>query len=238
MPTAKETTAKTEKLSVFVKLAKARTDFLAKTLTKSGKNIHAEFEYFELKDIVPTANEIFNRYNLLFLISFEDGIAYGRLVDLDNTEDIITVQFAIAHLPEPAKFRMNEIQAVGAEVTYYRRYLYMLILDIVDRDEIDGGVTAKAPEKPVEKPKAKPATPEERKSITEKLTAAEDKADPMQVDALKAVLKKLRETDPKQEEFVQTVAVKTKGFTEIKKAACEQLILKVNEMLENYGGES
>ena len=59
----------------------------------------------------------------------------------------------------------------------------------------------------------------------------------MQKSALKAALKKLKEIDPSKEEFIQKIAIKTEKFTSIKKAACEQLILTVNEMIENYGVE-
>lgn len=231
MPEAKTT----KNLTIYAKLAKARQDFLAQTLTKSGKNIHAEFDYFELKDIVPTATEIFSKYGLLFLVTFIDGNAIGTLIDIENGENSITVQFSIAHLPEPAKFRMNEIQAVGAEITYYRRYLYMMILDIVDRDAVDGGV--KTEPKKEEKPAPqKPATTEERKTITENLVK-ENNADKKQIDALKERLKKLKEIDPSKEEFIQKIAVMTDGFKTIKKIACEQLIAKVNEMLEEYPDE-
>ena len=49
---------------------------------------------------------------------------------------------------------------------------------------------------------------------------------------VKKVLKILRETDPEQEEFIVAIAEKTDNFTNISKEACEQLILKVGEMIE------
>ena len=229
MPEAKTT----KNLTIYAKLAKARQDFLAQTLTKSGKNIHAEFEYFELKDIVPVATEIFSKYGLLFLVTFIDGKALGTLYDVENPENDIMVEFSIAHLPEPAKFRMNEIQAVGAEITYYRRYLYMMILDIVDRDEVDADPTPVKTDPKKETPK-KPATTEERKVITEQLTDTPD-ATPEKVNELKGWLKKLVNKDPGQEEFVQTIAVKTDGFKGIRADVCDALIGKVQEMLGQYG---
>jgi len=54
----------------------------------------------------------------------------------------------------------------------------------------------------------------------------------MQINSLKKALKMLREADPEQETFIAAVAEKTEGFTNIKKKACEQLILKVGEMIE------
>ena len=51
------------------------------------------------------------------------------------------------------------------------------------------------------------------------------------------MLKKLKEIDSTQEEFIQQVAIKTDGFTNISKTACEQLINKIGEMIENYNIE-
>lgn len=42
------------------------------------------------------------------------------------------------------------------------------------------------------------------------------------------------EIDPEQESFVQSVAVKTEGFTKITSDACAQLIAGVTEMLTAY----
>jgi len=58
----------------------------------------------------------------------------------------------------------------------------------------------------------------------------------MQINSLKKALKLLREADPSQEEFIAAIAEKTENFTNIKKKACEQLILKVGEMIETANG--
>ena len=54
----------------------------------------------------------------------------------------------------------------------------------------------------------------------------------MQINSLKKALKLLRAADPSQEEFIAAIAEKTEKFTNIKKKACETLILKVGEMTE------
>ena len=130
---------------------------------------------------------------------------------------------------------MNEIQAVGAEITYYRRYLYMMILDIVDRDEVDGGVKTEPKKDTPKEPPKKPATTEERKVITEQLTDTPN-ATTKKINELKGWLKKLVNNDPGQEEFVQTIAVKTDAFKSIRADVCDALIEKVQEMLGQYEG--
>ena len=50
------------------------------------------------------------------------------------------------------------------------------------------------------------------------------------------VLKKLRETDPSQEEYIAQIAVDTNGFKVISKAECEKLTKEISEKL-NKGDE-
>ena len=77
-----------------------------------------------------------------------------------------------------------------------------------------------------------PPTPEKREEIKEGLIDKDGKATKMQINSLKKALKLLREADPSQEEFIAAIAEKTENFTNIKKKACETLILKVGEMIE------
>ena len=225
-----------ETMSVSKKLAEARVRFLEGGVKKSGVNQHAEFMYFELEDIVPAATKIFDDLGLLYLISFADNIARGTLINLGRDE-ALTVEFPMRAIAEPGKYRMNEVQGLGAEITYFRRYLYLLILDIVEADKIDAG---EAPaEKPAaeKKPRKKPATKEEREEIKENLVGADEPANEMQIEGLRLALAKLLNTDPEQEDFIQSVMVKTNGLTEITKTQAENLIGGITEMLEQYTTE-
>ena len=227
-----ETNFDTATMNVWQKLLASRIDFLKSGVSKSGINMHAEFKYFELEDIVPMATSIFYKYNCVFVTSFPDGKAVGKLINLDNTAEEVVVEFNARSIAEPAKFRMNEVQGLGAEITYMRRYLYFLILDVVEADAFDCDSGKDTPAPKIE-PK-KPVTTEKREEIKQELTAPEANADDLQIKALKSALKTLKEIDPAQEEFVQQIAMKTEGFTKISKTACEQLVLKIGEMVENY----
>ncbi len=235
----KSTNVDTATLNIWQKLLLSRQDFLGLGVKKTGINLHAEFKYFELEDIVPVATEIFTKYNCVFLTTFPDGKAIGRLINLDNLSEEVVVEFTARSIAEPGKFRMNEVQGLGAELTYMRRYLYFLILDVLDPDKFDSqsGKPSEDEETEAPAPKKKSATTQERTEIKNTLTNAEGEADDLQKSALKAALKKLKEIDPSKEEFIQQIAIKTDKFTSIKKAACEKLILTVNEMIENYNIE-
>lgn len=243
MPTKKpatneQTAIDTTGMNVWSKLLAVRNEFYTAGAKKSGRNLHAEFMYFELSDIVPIAAPIFAKYNLLLMPTFENGNAEAVVINTEKPDERINFSIPLQFIAEPAKFRMNEVQGVGAAVTYYRRYLYMIVLDLVEADSFDGeSNTTEAEDTPAPAPKKKPATTEQRQEIKKTLTNSDGEADDLQKSALKAALKKLKEIDPSKEEFIQKIAIKTEKFTSIKKAACEQLILTVNEMIENYGVE-
>lgn len=95
---------------------------------------------------------------------------------------------------------------------------------------------AKTEKKSQKKQKA-PATPAERKEAKETLTDTEGQADDLQIAALKNACKELMEKDPDQEDFVQQIAMKTNGFTQVTRSQCEQLIKNLGEMIAAYKTE-
>lgn len=236
--TKKMATTKTE--NVYQKLIKAREQFLNADVQKTGKNMHLSFKYFELDDIVPTATRIFSEIGLVPIVNFTVDVATMTVVNTDNPED--TVAFIAPFnqiapiVSNTGKQATNEMQALGSSITYMRRYLYMMALDICESDSIDANIGKPTPAAPApEAPKA-PATPQQRQEVKQELTAPADNATALQIKGLKNVLKKLKDADPSKEEMVAQIAVQTKGFTEISKADCETLINKISTMLE--GGQA
>lgn len=225
-------------MNVWAKLLAVRSEFYEVGTKKSGKNLHAEFMYFELEDIVPIAEPLFKKYGLLLVPSFTDGNATARIVNVDNAEEHIDFVIPLIFISEPGKFRMNEVQGVGAVVTYYRRYLYMVVLDLVESDGFDNQNNKKISEEtPAPAPKPiKPVTTEERKAIKEELVAENVPADEADIKLLKGLLKKLVELDPKNEEFVQSVVVKTEKFTNLTDKTCTAFIDGVKEMIMKIEG--
>lgn len=240
--TTEETPAvDTTGMNVWAKLLAVRSEFYATGAKKTGKNLHAEFMYFELEDIVPVAEPLFAKYGLLLVPTFNDGNATAHVVNIDKPEESIDFIIPLIFIAEPGKFRMNEVQGVGAVVTYYRRYLYMVVLDLVESDGFDSQDGRKnlpdEDDAPAPAPKkTKPVTAQERQAIKEELTGEDGNADEAAIADLKTNLKKLMELDPEQEEFVQSVAVKTERFKKITKSQCAALIEGVKEMIAAYEG--
>lgn len=234
------TTKTTKTANVYQRLLMARSKFLDANVEKSGKNMHLSFKYFELEDIVPTAIRIFNEVGLISVVNFTPDVATMEIINTENPDESVSFvapfnQIAPIVSNTTGKQATNEMQALGSSITYMRRYLYMIALDICESDSIDAnlgkGETASAPAAE----KKAPATPEQRQEVKENLTAPADNASALQIKGLKAVLKKLKDADPSKEELIANIAVQTKGFTEISKSDCETLIQKITAMLE--GGQ-
>lgn len=236
MATTKKTeTTDTAAMNIYQKLLKARAMFLEADVKKTGKNMHLSFKYFELEDIVPTATRIFGEVGIVPLVNFTADTATMTMVNTDNPEETVTFVSPFNQIApivsNAGKQATNEMMALGSSITYMRRYLYMIALDICESDGIDANAGVPAPAA-APAPKAPPATPEQRQEVKQELTAPADNATALQIKGLKAVLKKLKDADPSKEEMIAQIAVQTNGFTVISKADCEALIQRITAMLE------
>lgn len=231
--TKKMASTKTETRNVYQKLIEARELFLASDINQSGKNMNLEFKYFELKDIVPTITKIFKDLGLVAVARFSDTVATLSIYNTDNTEEVIEFPVPFNRIQpiisNTGKQVTNDMQALGSSITYMRRYLYLIAMDICVNDEVDGNIGANntpAPEKKA------PVTPVQRQETKSAVTAPSEKATDLQIKGLKGVLKKLKEAQPDKEEFITEIVLETNTFTEVSKARCEELIQTVTKMLE------
>ena len=223
-----KTTPKTK--NVYQKLLDARIKFLSSNPEKSGKNIHLSFKYFELDDIVPIATKIFDEVGLISIVNFFENTASMTIYNTDNPEEEILFSTPIVKLAENKG--TNAVQAFGATITYFRRYLYMLALDICEADEFDAGINNSPTTHEVANAVLNSGAKKEESSLTDGNSNASD----LQIKQMKELLKKLREVDPNKEEWIAQIAVDTKGFTVITKTACETLVGEISKMLN--GGEN
>ena len=234
----KETTTKKKTKNIFEKLNELRIRFMEANVHKSGINESSEYDYFELSDILPVAMPLMNEIGLAYIVTFPESGPVGMLFDTEKPEDSLTFYSTKVEGPiitTGGKKIMTDIQSEGGKQTYHRRYLWMQLLEVVDYDGIDSQ-DMNAPAPPTvevkEEKHQKPATPAERQELKEELTDVDAQADELQIDALKAVLKRLYELDDTQSEFINKVLVETDGFTNISKKTCEELITKVGEVVE------
>lgn len=244
MPTTKKETNSTPDITtmnVYQKLLHVRTEFYQAGAKKSGKNAHAEFMYFELEDIVPIAEALFSKYHLLLVNRFYEPNVVACVVNTDKPEEVIDFPLPLVFISEPAKFRMNETQGAGATFTYYRRYLYMNILDLVESDSLDcqdgnlnrnQNATVKTPTAPAA-PK-KPVTADERKAIKEKLTSENEPASDADIAELKELMKKVIDCDPSQNDEMQEIVRSTDHFKSLTKKQYANVTKYLNAMISEY----
>ena len=233
-------TKKVQSKNVYQKLSEARAEFLKAPVKKSGVNRFAEFKYFELEDIVPVATNIFEKLGLTFTTTIDNNMFVGTLYDNDNPNTIDgVITFSIPMIPLTvtdkngeikAPAGMNSIQALGASITYMRRYLYMLCLDIVEADAFDATsgktdpdtVKDKAPKK-----SKRPATPAERAEVKEELISQDGEATNTQIKAIKNGLKKLRDKDGDYEKYIGASVKRLKAG--ITKTEAEDLLIEIGK---------
>lgn len=227
--------AKATEKNIYQKLMEARLRFMSAGVKKSGKHMYLKFKYFTLDDIVPVAEQIFNDVGLFPMVNFApvhgENFNVARLELIDMTDPHLLMTFAIP-MPEIGKMdQITPVQELGANITYIRRYLYMLALDITEVDITDEGLT-ETPDTAQKEPPKPPASPEKRKEIKKELTSTDGAATDMQKKRLEKALTKLVETKPETEEIVKEILNKTEGLTKITKQECEALMIQIGEMLE------
>jgi hypothetical protein len=218
------------KANVYQKLLEARRRFLASAPKKNGINRYAGYKYFTLEDIIPVKTEIFAELGLVDTIFFKEDHATLVLCSTDEPGDLIEFQSTLA--PDESLIK-NPIQKLGAIQTYVRRYLYMLMLDIVEADAIEETADKDAGEK--SKKSNRPASPEKREEVKKDLIDEGGDATEVQIKSIKAGLKKLRTKDTQNktdenEPYIKATVAKIKAG--LKKAEAEALLLEISEKVK------
>ena len=242
VPELTEEEKKVRALNVYKKLVLARKMFLGAGIEKTGINRYAEFKYFTLEDIVPTKQAIFEELGLVDSITFRNDVATLTLVNIDNPVEVIEFTSLLA---EDESLIKNPIQKVGAIETYVRRYLYMLMLDIVEADTVDAvsGKPTDEDNKPVEVKKSnKPASPEKREEVKKDLIDENGEATEVQVKSITNGLKKLRgrymdenkkvfdeALEAKYDKYVKDIVRKIKAG--LKKSEAEEILIEIGKKI-------
>ena len=169
-------------MNVFKKLQKCRVELQNAKLKKSGKNNYSGFDYFELKDFMPTVNELFEKYDLSSNFSIDnEGMAKLIIIDtswLEETKKDESLEYFNQNAPaykieftspiaELELKGCNKIQALGGIHTYMKRYLYLNALEIVEADMFDS-VSGKEENQETKLEENKPICPVCGKPTTEK----------------------------------------------------------------------
>jgi hypothetical protein len=138
------------KSNIYGKLAKARAEFHALELKKTGHNTFAGYKYFELADFLVPGMTVLRENGLVPVITFSDTAAEMTIYEIEGDGRIvITSPMRDANLKG-----CHPIQNLGAVETYQSRYLWVAALQIVEHDAVDSAPPVEVNNAPVTKDQA------------------------------------------------------------------------------------
>ena len=142
-------------MNLYQKLQTARIALQNTKLKKSGHNRFAGFKYFELGDLLPHINNIFDDLGLISAFNIDStGLASLMIVNIEKPDETL---FFTSPTADAQVKGTTPVQSLGAVHTYLKRYLYINFLELTEGDVLDsqvgsGNLTeAKATEEQVQK---------------------------------------------------------------------------------------
>lgn len=122
--------------TVYKKLEQAKRELHNSQLKKDKKGYG--YVYMNLDTIVPLIDNICEKYNFSITTSIdfvgEQQLAITKVVDLETGESI-DFKCPVDMFIESIK--KNTAQNIGANMTYYRRYMLFMVFEVIENDEVD-----------------------------------------------------------------------------------------------------
>lgn len=119
--------------NLYKKLAEARVMLQEAGVKKTGYNAFSKFEYFQLSDFLPEVNRIFLKLGLCSHFTLDETTATLTIYDTDEDASIV---FSTPTAEAGIK-GASSIQQLGGVISYLRRYLFLISLEITEADLID-----------------------------------------------------------------------------------------------------
>ena len=128
-------------MNVYQKVQAVKSEILKANLKKSGKNKFANFDYYELSDIMPTIIELCKKYKLYTHVTFNEEYAVLTIIDTENKQASEIAYAKEVRFTSPMRELelkgCNAIQSLWWVESYQRRYLYLMAFDISESDMFD-----------------------------------------------------------------------------------------------------
>lgn len=132
------TTFKKEKLQLLNKVTRAKRMLRKRNIKQSGFNGHGRYHYFELKDIIPHIEEVFDELGLGSYYDFNDDYAMLYIYDQETTyEHSWYTPIKTPSMPENKVDTGVHMKAIQSTQTYARRALWLQALDILEPNVIE-----------------------------------------------------------------------------------------------------
>lgn len=134
-------------MNIYEKIMKIRVDVSVIDIKKSGYNKYSKFAYFELKDFLTIATKMFKdtklytKFSIIPATTELEETAKFTIVNSENPEEIeiYTLPTAECYIGKKADGTggADPIQNLGGKITYLRRYMYFIALDLIEDDSVD-----------------------------------------------------------------------------------------------------
>ena len=122
--------------SIYKKLEQAKRELHNSQLKKDKKGYG--YVYMNLDTIIPLIDNICEKYDLSIttIIDYvgEQQLAITKVLDLE-TGEYIDFKCPVDMFIESIK--KNTAQNIGANMTYYRRYMLFMVFEVIENDEVD-----------------------------------------------------------------------------------------------------
>lgn len=118
--------------NLYQKMNDIKKGLLKTQIKKSGKANHSE--YYELKDLLPHIIEKNEEHGIYELFSINKDEATLTLVNVDKPDEKVTA--SAPYVMASMNKSVDEVQKMGATITYYRRYLYLMVYGFSENDTI------------------------------------------------------------------------------------------------------
>ena len=128
-----------EEMSIYERIGYVRVEVQRRAKKKSGKGMNGS-SYFQQKDFLPIANEVFAKYKLLPLFNisgYYEGDKYIEEATLTVYDSLDPNKATIWCTPTANANMPNPIQALGAKHSYLKRYLYLNALELAEYDMVE-----------------------------------------------------------------------------------------------------
>lgn len=121
-----------EKRTLLKKINELRTVIANADIKKSGKNRFQNFEYYELADFLPAVIRHEVKLGLISMFNLGEK-ATLTVYDVESGE---FVEF-VSNVRDANVEKMIDIQRLGSQHTYLKRYLYLNYLNLTEPDTVD-----------------------------------------------------------------------------------------------------
>ena len=119
-------------MKIYQKILEAKKEI--GKVAKNAKNPHFKNTYADLNALIEAVEPILLEKGLVLLQPIKDGKVYTQIIDAESDESVESVmELTTGGTP----------QAMGSQITYYRRYTLQSLLSLMSED--DDGQKASAP---------------------------------------------------------------------------------------------